>query len=97
MSTTYAIANVTVAPLLRDPDEGQLIEIKFDITRNGTPIGSVSQRYVVSKTNAEIRADLVQQIREIAGTDYDAVQQADLLARCSAIAANLADVSKTFP
>jgi len=97
MPTTYTITNVVVAPLLRDDEEGQLIQITFDIARNGTVVGSISQRYGVSHTNAEIRSDLIQQVRDVAGEDYDQQQQADLLARCAAIAANLADISKTFP
>jgi len=97
MPTTYTITNVVVAPLLRDDEEGQLIQITFDIARNGTVVGSISQRYGVSVTNAEIRADLIQKIRQVVGADYDLQQQADLLARCAAIAANLADTSQTFP
>jgi len=97
MSTVYALATVVVEPLLRDPDEGQLIQITFDVMRNGALVKSISQRYGVTKTNAEIRSDLIQQVRDVAGDDYDEQQQLDLLARCAAIAANLADVSKTFP
>ena len=95
--TTYTISAPVVAPLLRDADEGQLIQISFDVLKDGAAIGSVDQRYGISVTNAEIRDDLTRQIRDLVAIHYDGVKRTALAARCAAIAANLADFSKVLP
>ena len=97
MAVTYTISSPVVTPLTRDAGEGQLIQIQFDVLRDGVKIGSVDQRYKASLTNAEMKTDLTQQLRTLVGDDYDQVQKTTLLARCAAIAANLADFSKVLP
>jgi len=85
------------SPLLRDREEGQLIDVQIDVLRDGEVVGVIDQRYGVDVANPELLDDLRRQIKAIVLEDYEALQKADLQSRCDQIGAVLNDWSETLP
>jgi hypothetical protein len=76
--------DVEASPLLRDREEGELIEFKVAILRDGEEIDRIDQRYGVAVSDTEIHSDLTQKIDAIILEDYRQIQRTDTQHRAEA-------------
>jgi hypothetical protein len=94
--TTYSLM-ASCEIILRSAEEGQLFELTIRVLKDGQDVGGFVQRYGVSTTNADMRADIEAKVKDIVVANYDGEMHAALLARSDAISAALNQWTRSLP
>jgi len=82
----YTVA-FTANPILRFEEDGEEIEFKASILRDGKEVASIEQRYGIAMPDEEMHSDLSRQVEKLILDDYRKIKRSKAKDRADAAVA----------